>query len=256
MALWPALSAAVLLSPRWPDRRGADANGAPGAPRITIITGQFGSPTKKCSASTFGATARRRVRQKQWLAYQDGDDEAIMVVSLGWYDGHDPKELLAQELIAAVRPLDAGETLVELQSTFTPVAEALELGQTNFGFLAVRVAKSISKHFGGGELRDSEGRSGEKEIFRNSGTLGRLFGPSQSRPVRSAELAASLRPGHTAARSRYDRRYHLFRPHIKSRPPRAGTYAKTVGWAPFNRTRLVCDPSRQAASAALPPSRS
>jgi hypothetical protein len=39
------------------------------------------------------------------------------------------------------------------------------LGQTNFGFLAVRVAKSISLHFGGGQLSDSEGRTGEQEIF-------------------------------------------------------------------------------------------
>jgi hypothetical protein len=109
-----------------------------------------------------------RIRQKQWLAYQDGDEQAIMAVLLGWYDGHDPKELLTQELIAALIRLENGETLVELQSTFTPAADSLELGQTNFGFLAVRVAKSISKHFGGGELRDSEGRAGEKEIFGNS----------------------------------------------------------------------------------------
>jgi hypothetical protein len=106
-----------------------------------------------------------RVRQKQWLAYQDGDSEAVMAVSLGWYDGHDPKELLTQELIVSVQPLENGETLVELQSTFSPQAESLELGQTNFGFLAVRVARSISKFFGGGELRNSEGATGEQAIF-------------------------------------------------------------------------------------------
>jgi hypothetical protein len=39
------------------------------------------------------------------------------------------------------------------------------LGQTNFGFLSVRVAKSISKFFGGGELRNSEAATGESEIF-------------------------------------------------------------------------------------------
>jgi hypothetical protein len=106
-----------------------------------------------------------RVRQKQWLAYQDGDDEAIMAVLLGWYDGHDPKELLTQELVASMRPVGDGEALVELQSIFTPLAESLELGQTNFGFLAVRVAKSISEFFGGGELRSSEGASGEAAVF-------------------------------------------------------------------------------------------
>jgi Family of unknown function (DUF6807) len=106
-----------------------------------------------------------RVRQKQWLAYQDSDEEAVMAVLLGWYDGHDPRELLVQELVAGVRPLDGDQTLVELQSKFTPVAEMLELGQTNFGFLAARMAKSIAAYFGGGQLRNSEGSVGEPDIF-------------------------------------------------------------------------------------------
>ena len=41
---------------------------------------------------------------------------------------------------------------MELQSIFSPLSESLEFGKTNFGFLAVRVAKSISEHFGGGKL--------------------------------------------------------------------------------------------------------
>jgi hypothetical protein len=106
-----------------------------------------------------------RIRQKQWLAYQDGDDEAVMAVMLGWFDGHDPRELLTQQLVAAVRPLDNDETLLELQSTFTPVAESLELGKTNFGFLAVRMAKTIAAHFGGGTLQNSEKATGEPAIF-------------------------------------------------------------------------------------------
>ena len=44
-------------------------------------------------------------------------------------------------------------------------APSVELGQTNFGLLAVRVAKTISVHFGGGKLCDSEGRQGEPKIF-------------------------------------------------------------------------------------------
>jgi hypothetical protein len=118
-----------------------------------------------------------RIRQKQWLAYQDGDDEAIMAVVLGWYDGHDPKELLTQELVASLRPSPDGGTFVELQSTFTPKADSLELGQTNFGFLAVRVAKSISAHFGGGKITSSEGGRSEKEIFGKSARWMDYSGP-------------------------------------------------------------------------------
>src|SRR4051794_31677378 len=85
-----------------------------------------------------------RIRQKSWLQYQDSDAEATMAVLLSWFDGHDPKELLEQELIAAMRPGTDGETFLELQATFRPTAESLEFGQTNFGFLAVRVAKNLS----------------------------------------------------------------------------------------------------------------
>jgi len=108
-----------------------------------------------------------RVRQKQWLCYQDGDAECAMAVRLGWFDGHDPKELLEQDLIVSVWPKDGppGETFVELQSTFRPTAATLELGQTNFGFLAVRVAKSISAYFGGGTILNSAGQAGEPAIF-------------------------------------------------------------------------------------------
>jgi hypothetical protein len=106
-----------------------------------------------------------RIRQKQWLYYGDGEDEAVMAVQLGWFDGHDPKELIEQEVIAAVRPGPERETLVEIQTSLKPTAEMLELGKTNFGLLAVRVAKSISEHFGAGQLTNSEGATGEAAVF-------------------------------------------------------------------------------------------
>ncbi|MFO0850018.1 MAG: PmoA family protein [Gemmataceae bacterium] len=106
-----------------------------------------------------------RVRQTEWLAYQDGEAECVMAVRLAWSDGHDPKPLLTQELFAAVAPGPDGETLVELQTTFRPATGGLEFGKTNFGFLAVRVAKAISGTFGGGRLTSSTGTTGEAAIF-------------------------------------------------------------------------------------------
>jgi len=106
-----------------------------------------------------------RVRQKQWLAYQDGEAEAVMAVRLGWNDGHDPKDLLEQDVFAAIIPGAERETLLEIQTVFRPVAEQLEFGKTNFGFLAVRVAKAISAFFGGGTLTNSAGATGEPAIF-------------------------------------------------------------------------------------------
>lgn len=113
----------------------------------------------------WGDATSARIRQKEWRVYQDGDEHAVMAVALGWYDGHDPQPLLEQELVAVLRPGEKGETLLELQSTFRPEAAMLEFGQTNFGFLAVRMAKSVSVYFGGGQLTSSEGLTGEPAIF-------------------------------------------------------------------------------------------
>ncbi len=119
---------------------------------------------KVAGLNFWGDNTQNQARQDQWVHYQDGDDEAGMVVDIGWYDGHNAK-LMQQRLIAVLRPMEQGETWLELQTTFTPTGNSLMLEQTNFAFLAVRVAKSISRHYGGGHLTNSEGAVGEQEIF-------------------------------------------------------------------------------------------
>lgn len=106
-----------------------------------------------------------RIEQKQWLAIQEGPAEAVLGVVLSWFDGH-RVELMRQETVFCVRPADdEAETLVEVQARFTPLGKELVLKQTNFGFFAVRVAKSLSAHFGGGRLRGADGRTGEPALF-------------------------------------------------------------------------------------------
>ena len=147
--------------------------GHPGAPNHDHHQSIWFAHHKVLGIDFWANNLPSRIRQKEWLAYHDGEVESIMAVKLGWYDGHDPKELLEQELIVAVRPGGpvgsdfASETLIELQSTFRPTGEMLEFGKTNFGFLAVRVARNLSVHFGGGTLTDSEDRVGEPAIFGN-----------------------------------------------------------------------------------------
>jgi hypothetical protein len=119
------------------------------------------------SGTTFWANKKDGgvIRQKDWLCYEDGDEHAIMAVQIGWFGGKPERELMEQTLIAINRPGEKGEHTLELQSSFRAVKEPVELGKTNFGFLAVRVAKSLSAHFGGGKISDSEGRVGEENIF-------------------------------------------------------------------------------------------
>jgi hypothetical protein len=74
---------------------------------------------------------------------------------------------MQQEVIAAIIPLHQAEYALELQLTMRSAngSNAVQLGKTNFGFLAVRVAKSISAHFGGGQLTNSEGQTSEEQVF-------------------------------------------------------------------------------------------
>src|SRR5262245_46631257 len=106
----------------------------------------------------------QQIRQEAWAHYQDGEEEAGIVVKLGWHDAHNTP-LMQQQLIAVYRPLEKGEGWLEFQATFAPVMDGLMLAKTNFGFLGLRVAAGLSTHYGGGKLTSSEGAAGEKDIF-------------------------------------------------------------------------------------------
>jgi len=88
----------------------------------------------------------------------------VMAARLEWLDPAG-NVLMEQELVAGLRPgTGENESTLELQSAFT-AAKPLVFGKTNFGILAVRVARNLSEYFGGGELTSSEGLRGEPAIF-------------------------------------------------------------------------------------------
>jgi hypothetical protein len=105
----------------------------------------------------------QQIRQDGWVHYQDGAEEAGLVVRLGWYDAHKTR-LVQQEMIAVFRPLAKGESWLELQTSFTPVLDKLPLGKTNFGFVGLRVAASMSARYGGGRLTNDQGKGGEGAV--------------------------------------------------------------------------------------------
>jgi hypothetical protein len=141
--------------------------GHPGAPNHDHHQSVWFAHNKVIGIDFWANGGPARIRQREWRVYEGGDADAKMAVLLDWLDGHDPQPLVEQELVAVLRPLDAGEYTLELHSTFRPRADQLEFQQTNFGFLAVRVASSVSAVFGGGRLTSSEGAVGEPAIFGN-----------------------------------------------------------------------------------------
>lgn len=109
---------------------------------------------------------KTQIRQKLWHAYRDGNDEAIMATRLGWFDP-EGQEIMDSDVVVALRPSPKNEYALEIQLTLRPSgkAKSITLNQSNFGLLAVRVASTISVHFGGGTISNDEGAAGETEIF-------------------------------------------------------------------------------------------
>jgi hypothetical protein len=64
-----------------------------------------------------------------------------------------------------VQPLAGGETLVVVDIELHGPQKEVTLGKTPFGIFAVRVAKSMGVHDGGGRIRNSEGGVNEEGVF-------------------------------------------------------------------------------------------
>ncbi len=121
-----------------------------------------------------------QIRQDHWLHFQDGDTEASMAVQLGWYDSHNVK-LIQQDLIVLIKPLLNNELWMEIQTRFTPIPVELKIPKTNFGFLGLRVAKTISARFGNGILSSSTGEITEKNIFAKPAKWMDYSGPADDK---------------------------------------------------------------------------
>lgn len=100
--------------------------------------------------------------------YEDGDDAASMRMVNHWVRDADGKVQLIEVRRAEVRPLDGARSwqlIIDLEYT-TPKGTVTTFGQTYFGLVGVRMAKSIGVHDGGGRILNSEGQLNEEQIFR------------------------------------------------------------------------------------------
>ncbi len=106
-----------------------------------------------------------KIIHRRFRVFHDGADWGGIEAELDWWAGG--VVVMTQRLIVVLEPgPDAGYHL-DVQSEFdVPAAGGVvRLGRTNFGFLGVRVAKTMSEQFGGGRITSAEGREGEAAIF-------------------------------------------------------------------------------------------
>ena len=139
--------------------------GHPGAPNHDHHAGIWFAHNSIESFDFWANGTETQIRQRQWLDYIDGDDYAAMAVILDYYDGHEDRPLLNQQTVVALRPLPNEEYLIEIQLELQSPQGVVNLNQTNYGIIAVRVGASIAEHFGGGRLTNSNGQVTEANIF-------------------------------------------------------------------------------------------
>ena len=139
--------------------------GHPGAPNHDHHAGIWFAHNSIESFDFWANGTETQIRQRQWLDYIDGDDYAAMAVILDYYDGHEDRPLLNQHTVVALRPLPNEEYLIEIQLELQSPQGVVNLNQTNYGIIAVRVGASIAEHFGGGRLTNSNGQVTEANIF-------------------------------------------------------------------------------------------
>lgn len=104
-----------------------------------------------------------KVRHRRVTAYQDGNDWAAAAAELDWWANG--QSMLQQRLVLAFGPRDDGGFAIDCDCRFEASHGPIDLGKSNFGFLGVRVAKTMSVRYGGGRLLADDGADGEPAIF-------------------------------------------------------------------------------------------
>lgn len=112
--------------------------------------------------SFWGDTGKGRIVQKK-VRYEDTDEEALIEAENAWNDDTG-KSLLKEIRTLRFRPQGDGQWLLVIDLVFTS-EKPVTLGKTPFGPVAVRMAKTIGVHDGGGTIRNSAGGVNEKEVF-------------------------------------------------------------------------------------------
>jgi len=139
-----------------------------------------------------GQIVHQRVEQ-----YEDGDESAWMLAINAWQDG-DGKVLLTERRRIEVRPQqgDSWWMVIDLQLE-APGPKAVTLGETPFGMMSVRMAKTIGVHDGGGRILNSARQRNEEEVFRKPARWVDYSGPVTNEATGGiALLDHPSNPGH------------------------------------------------------------
>ncbi|MEA3209606.1 MAG: hypothetical protein QOE70_2663 [Chthoniobacter sp.] len=106
-----------------------------------------------------------RIEQQRLGQLEDGDTAASFEVLNAWLD-KDGKAVLHERRRVSAQNLPNAEWLLLLDLQLEARDGEVTLGETAFGPIGVRMAKTIGVHDGGGTIRNSEGGVDEAGCFR------------------------------------------------------------------------------------------
>jgi hypothetical protein len=106
-----------------------------------------------------------RIAHRKVLRFEDSDELAFCETENAWLDKEGTPVLHDRRRIS-VQPLAEKEWLLLLDLQLEARTADVPLGETAFGMLGVRMAKTIGVLDGGGTIRNSEGGEGEIACFR------------------------------------------------------------------------------------------
>ena len=146
-----------------------------------------------------------RIVHDRVLKIDDGA-AATLAARATWVDA-DGKALLVDERVWTLAPVVGtageggfGELTLDLDLTLAPAGPPVTLGKTPFGLLAVRVAKTMGVYDGGGRITNSEGGTGEADIFWKKARWCDYSGPAAPGAVNGITLFDHPKnPGHPTA---------------------------------------------------------
>jgi hypothetical protein len=129
--------------------------------------------------------------------YEDGPQDAWLVSVNAWQDA-EGKTLMSERRRVSVQWLGGGQyvILIDLQLE-APDSTPVTFGQSPFGLIGVRMAKTIGVHDGGGRILNSEGQVNEAQVFRKPARWVDYSGPVTSRATGGIALMDHpANPGH------------------------------------------------------------
>jgi hypothetical protein len=127
------------------------------------------SHEKVNGVSFWGDRGKGKIVHRSIENFEDLGESSWMTVVNAWVDeGNKDRMLMVERRRTGVRLLERDQWMmvIDLQLEAPSAGEKVTLGETPFGLIGVRMAKTIGVNDGGGEIRNSAGQSGEEAIFR------------------------------------------------------------------------------------------